>query len=56
MGCGQDMQDLIIRLASLFGDNTESYEDMDSSEFVDNSQEIWYLRERAREIVEAMEN
>lgn len=53
MSVGQEMQDLIVRLAGLFGDAKDMSE-LDAAEFVDNSGEIWTLRERAREIVESV--
>ncbi len=53
MSVAQEMQDLIVRLADLFGD-VKDMSELDAAEFVDNAVEIWALRERAQEIIESM--
>jgi len=49
----EKVKDLIEDLAALFGDTT-SMDYMDAADFVDNSNKIWDLRERAKEIKETI--
>ena len=49
----EKVKDFIEDLAALFGDTT-SMDYMDAADFVDNSNKIWDLRERAKEIKETI--
>ena len=49
----EKVRSLIEDLAALFGDTT-SMDYMDAADFVDNSNKIWDLRERAKEIKETI--